>query len=149
MSMILLFKTDISRLDSNFSKHEFFSKCRDFNDFCHPFDDALFAAAQAVRTFIKQPVIINSSFRTPRCNARSLGSPDSYHLLGKALDLNCGKAMHCVADDITSKGFLYRSLRQCGINGFGISPDFIHIDTRSCGGYALDAVYGPYSLWHY
>ena len=54
---------------------------------------------------------------------------NSYHLLGKALDLNCGSALEAVTSDIVAKGPLYRSLRQCGINGFGISPSFLHIDT--------------------
>jgi len=129
-------------------EHEFFCKCPDFTDFCHPFDDTLFKAAQLVRSFTRQPVLINSSYRTPLCNTKSGGAPNSYHLLGKALDLNCSSALEVVTAEIASKGSLYRSLRQCGINGFGISPSFLHIDTRASGS-TPDPDFGPYSTWHY
>jgi hypothetical protein len=99
---------------------EFFCKCPDFTNFCHPFDDTLFKAAMLIRYFTKVPVIINSSYRIPLCN-KNCG--------GVALDLNCGSALEAVTSDIVAKGPLYRSLRQCGINGFGISPSFLHIDT--------------------
>ena len=129
-------------------EHEFFSKCIDFTDSVHPFDDTLFKAAMIIRYFTKQPVIINSSYRTPICNKNCGGAPNSYHLLGKALDLNRGLALVAVTADIESKGPLYRSLRQCSINGFGISPDFLHIDTRALDS-TPDPEFGPYSLWHY
>src|ERR1035437_3071357 len=131
MSMIILSRNTNLRISPNFMKHEFFCKCVDFTDFSHPFDDTLFKAAQMIRSFTNQPVIINSSYRTPLCNKNSGGAPDSYHLLGKALDLNCGSALEAVTSDIVAKGPFYRSLRQCGINGFGISPSFLHIDTRA------------------
>jgi len=127
---------------------EFFCKCPDFTDSVHPFDNKLFNAALLIRYFTKEPVIINSSYRTPLCNKNSGGAPSSYHLLGKALDLNCGSALELVTSDIESKGPLYRSLRQCGINGFGISSSFLHIDTRVRGS-APDSEFGPYSLWYY
>jgi len=148
MAMTVLFKNTISRISPDFMEHEFFCKCMDFVDFCHPFDDTLFKAAQLIRSFTNQPVIINSSYRIPLCNKNSGGAPNSYHLLGKALDLNCGSALGAVSSDITSKGPLYRSLRQFGINGFGISPSFLHIDTRAAGS-APDKEFGSYSIWHY
>jgi hypothetical protein len=148
MSMTVLFRNTNRAVSADFMEHEFFCKCMDFVDFCHPFDDTLFKAAQLIRSFINQPVIINSSYRTPLCNKNSGGAPNSYHLLGKALDLNCGSALEAVTSDIVSKGPLYLSLRQCGINGFGISPHFLHIDTRVRGSIP-DSEFGPYSLWHY
>jgi uncharacterized protein YcbK (DUF882 family) len=129
-------------------EHEFFCKCKDFNDFSHPIDDSLFEAAQLIRSFTNQPVIINSSYRTALCNNNCGGKANSYHLLGKALDLNCGSTLEAVSEDIVSKGPLYRSLRQCGINGFGISPDFLHIDTRIRGSIP-DPEFGTYARWHY
>ena len=147
--MTILFRNNFRRISPDFTEHEFFCKCPDFYDFCHPFDDELFKAAQLIRSYTKQPVTVNSSYRTPLCNEKCGGAPDSYHLLGKALDLNCGKSLKDVSSDISSKGSLYRSLRECGIHGFGLASSFIHIDTRSCGGYANDAVYGPYSVWSY
>jgi hypothetical protein len=57
--------------------------------------------------------------------------------------------MYCVCGDIFFKGPLYRSLRECGINGFGLASSFIHIDTSSSAGNAIDTVYGSYSLWRY
>ena len=148
MSMILLSRGSHQRVNPVFCVSEFFCKCPDFTDFCHPFDDTLFKAAMLIRYFTKEPVIVNSSYRTAHCNKNSGGAPNSYHLLGKALDLNCGSALGAVTADIESKGPLYRSLRQCGINGFGISPDFLHIDTRVRGS-VPDPEFGPYSLWHY
>jgi len=108
----------------------------------------LFKAAMLIRDFTKEPVVINSSYRTTLCNKKSGGAPNSYHLLGKALDLNCGSSLSLVTADIISKGPLYRSLRQCGLNGFGIASSFLHIDTRPIGAMA-DPDYGSYSLWYY
>jgi hypothetical protein len=68
--------------------------------------------------------------------------------LGKALDLKCGFSLALVTDDIFAKGPLYRSLRQCGINDFGISPNFLHIDTRASGSND-EPEFGSYSLWRY
>ena len=129
-------------------EHEFFCQCPDFTDSCHTFDDSLFKAAMLIRYFSKEPVIINSSYRTPLCNKNSGGAPNSYHLLGKALDLNCGSGLESVCEDIVSKGPLYRSLRQCGINGFGNSPSILHINTRASGS-SPDQEFGSYSLWKY
>src|ERR1035437_1179503 len=148
MAMINLVRNSSRRVNPVFTEHEFFSKCGDFTDSVHPFDESLFNAAMLIRYFTKEPVIINTSYRTPLCNKNSGGAPNSYHLLGKALDLNCGVALEVVTSDIVAKGPLYRSLRQCGINGFGISPDFLHIDTRVRGSIPDDE-FGPYSLWHY
>jgi zinc D-Ala-D-Ala carboxypeptidase len=148
MAMTVLFRNTNHRVSPDFMEYEFFCKCRDFNGLFHPFDDTLFKTAQLIRSFTGQPVLINSSYRTRLCNKNSGGAPDSYHLLGKALDLNCGSALETVSEDIVSYGPLYRSLRQCGINGFGISPSFLHIDTRASGSNP-DSEFGPYSLWHY
>jgi zinc D-Ala-D-Ala carboxypeptidase len=111
-------------------------------------DDTLFEAAYLIRLFANNPVNVNSSYRTPLCNKNCGGAPDSFHLLGKALDLNCGPSQDSVNNDILAKGPLYRSLRQCGINGFGISPSFLHIDTRIQGSIP-DPEFGTYSLWFY
>lgn len=148
MSMIPLHRHSNHQINTFFTEHEFFTKCVDFNGSAHPFDDTLSEASYQIRLFANNPVIVNSSYRTPLCNKNSGGAPDSYHLLGKALDLNCGLALQSISEDIVSKGPLYRSLRQCGINGFGIAPSFLHIDTRTNGTRA-DPNYGSYSLWYY
>jgi len=148
MSMILLFRHSNHKINAFFFEYEFFTKCVDFTGSAHHFDDNLFEAAYQIRLFANHPVIVNSSYRTPLCNKNSGGVPNSYHLLGKALDLNCGSSLASVTDDILAKGSLYRSLRQCGINGFGISPSFLHIDTRASGSNP-DPEFGPYSLWLY
>ena len=122
MAIIHISRGSRQRVNPVFCVSEFFCKCPDFSDLCHPFDDILFNAAMLIRYFTKEPVIINSSYRTPLCNKNSGGAPNSYHLLGKALDLNCGSALEAVTSDITSKGPLYRSLRQCGINRFRHQP---------------------------
>lgn len=148
MAMILLFRHSNHQINTFFFEHEFFTKCVDFTGSAHHFDDTLFEAAYIIRCFTNQPVIVNSSYRTPLCNKKSGGVPNSYHLFGKALDLNCGSSLTLVIADLVAKGPLYHSLRQRGINGFGISPNFLHIDTRVRGS-VPDLEFGPYSLWHY
>ena len=148
MAMILLFRLSNHKINAFFYEHEFFTKCIDFKGSAHHFDDTLYKAAYIIRCFTNHPVIVNSSYRTPLCSKKSGGVPNSYHLPGKALDLNCGSSLALVTADLVAKGPLYRSLRQCGINGFGINPDFLHIDSRVHGS-APDPEFGTYSLWHY
>jgi hypothetical protein len=50
--------------------------------------------------------------------------------------------------NLFQRNLLYHSLRSAGINGFGISERFLHIDTRSFG-YTPDADFGSYALWYY
>jgi len=148
MSMTVLFRYSSLMIDAHFSQHDFFCKCKDFTDSNHPFDDSLIAAAQAIMDFKKYPVIIYSSYRTELCNKNCGGASNSYYLLGKALDLYCGSTLDLVTSDIVAKDPLYRSLRQCGINGFDISPNVLHNDTRVRGS-SPDPEFGPYSLWYY
>jgi len=75
MAMTVLLRNNNRRISSNFMEHVFFCKCVDFTDYSHLFDDTLFKAAQLIRLFTNQPVIINSSYRTPLCNKKSGGAP--------------------------------------------------------------------------
>ncbi len=65
-----------------------------------------------------------------------------------ALDLHCPSDQAKINLSVKTLGYLYASLRKCGINGFGIASSFLHIDTRPYG-LTSDAVYGCYSLWFY
>jgi len=127
---------------------EFFSKCPDFIAPSHPFDIRLIDAAQLIRTFTSSAVLITSTFRTPECNIKSGGKPNSYHLSGRAIDLCCPGINLKVKDQIISKGELYQSLRRLGINGFGFADTFIHLDVRLSGS-LYDSKFGFYDLWHY
>ena len=65
-----------------------------------------------------------------------------------AIDLRRPLKQDLINENISRRGFLYHSLRSAGINGFGISERFLHIDTRSFG-YTPDAEFGSYALWYY
>jgi hypothetical protein len=105
-------------------------------------------AAEIIREFVNAPVLISSSFRTVAGNKVCGGAPDSFHLRGMALDLRCPLKQSLINENLFRLGFLYHSLRSAGINGFGISERFLHIDTRSFG-YTPDAEFGSYALWYY
>ena len=135
-------------LTAHFKEYEFFTHSPDFSENSHYLDSKLVYAAQIIRDFIKSPVIITSSYRTPLYNAVCGGSENSYHLKSMALDLDCGSMQSLVNENIIRRGPLYVSLRNCGINGFGLAENFIHIDTR-LSGYSQDSLFGSFSLWYY
>jgi hypothetical protein len=142
-------------LTPHFRESEFFCKSLDFKRDYHLLERSLVMAAEIVREFAGAPVLISSSFRTPDGNKASGGAPDSFHLRGMAIDLRCPSDLRAgpikqelINENLFRRGFLYHSLRSAGINGFGISKRFLHLDTRSFG-YTPDAEFGSYSLWYY
>jgi hypothetical protein len=135
-------------LTPHFRESEFFCKSVDFKKEYHLLDQSLIMAAEIIREFVDTPVLILSSFRTFEGNKVCGGAPDSFHLKGMALDLRCPLKQDLINTNIIHCGFLYHSLRSAGINGFGISERFLHIDTRSFG-YTPDAEFGSYALWYY
>jgi hypothetical protein len=142
-------------LTPHFREYEFFCKSLDFKKDWHLLAQSLVMGAEIVREFVDVPLLISSSFRTPEGNKACGGAPDSFHLKGMALDLRCLSQLRSgplnqslINENLFRRGFLYHSLRSVGINGFGISERFLHIDTRSFG-YTPDAEFGSYTLWYY
>ena len=147
MSKIIINRDSDTVLTTYFKEHEFFCKCPDYKSNNHLLDHELIRAAQIIREFINTPVLINSSYRTLKCNAAQGGSKNSYHLKGMALDISCPLSFDFVKWSVSQCGHLYHALRKTGINGFGISSSFLHIDTRPYG--AVSDADGKYDLWYY
>jgi hypothetical protein len=148
MKMIKIHRGSSALLTPHFHESEFFCKSVDFKRDYHLLNRSLIMAAEIVREFVDAPVLIASSFRTSDGNKACGGAPDSFHLRGMALDLRCPSKQSLISENLFRRGFLYHSLRSAGINGFGISERFLHIDTRSFG-YSPDDEFGSYSLWYY
>jgi zinc D-Ala-D-Ala carboxypeptidase len=148
MSKIFINRYSIAVLSPYFKEHEFFCKCPDFKENSHILDHELIVAAHVIREYVDSPVLINSSYRTKKCNEAQGGAENSYHLKGMALDISCPLNQAKINDSVSNRGYLYVVLRRCGINGFGISKSFLHIDTRPSGT-LVDTVHGSYELWYY
>ena len=144
---IIIKKDSEKKVERNFTEHEFFTKCADFKNDHHFLDSRLISAAQIVRDFVKAPVYITSSYRTPECNTKCGGTADSLHLSGLALDLTTSE-IKLLNSGIFKRNSIYTSLRAVGINGFGLAESFLHIDVRSFG-VIKDPFFPPYTLWYY
>jgi hypothetical protein len=117
----------------NFKEFEFFSKCSD-SPSKHNLDEDLLNAVQYLRDKYNDKIKITSTYRTPNCNLLAGGVKNSFHLKGKALDfqfINDNKDyLKKIYNDFASRGEVYQTLRDLGINGFGFYNTFIHLDTR-------------------
>lgn len=106
-------------ISANFKVREF--RCKDGSD--RILIDAGFVRdkLQAIRDYFGAPVIINSAYRTPEYNKKVGGTPKSYHMSGRALD-------------IVVKGHTPAEVAQyaqsLGINGIGLYAGFVHVDSR-------------------
>lgn len=109
------------KLTKDFTLREFRSK--DGEDEIK-IDTELVAILQTVRDHFKQPVIVNSGYRTMQHNRKVGGVKDSNHTKGKAAD-------------IVVKGYtpleVYEFLNEYLKNGYGLIkyPNFVHVDTRA------------------
>lgn len=82
---------------------------------------------QVLRDYIKEPVRLNSGFRTPAHNARIGGAPGSQHLYAKAADIATEgytpKQLAKVVEKLIKEKKLW-------FGGIGIYNSWIHVDTR-------------------
>lgn len=69
------------------------------------------------------PYLINSGYRTNRHNQNVGGSPNSSHLVGKAVDIHCSNSH--------DRFLILKGLRESGFNRIGIYQNFIHVDNDS------------------
>ena len=108
------------KITDNFQVKEF--ACKDGNDKIL-IDIELVCLLQAIRRHIGQPITIISGYRTTEYNNQINGAKNSYHCLGRAIDIQCKHI------NIYELAML---LVRIGINGVIIYPqkNFIHIDNR-------------------
>jgi uncharacterized protein YcbK (DUF882 family) len=76
---------------------------------------------QVLRDRCGFPLVINSSYRTPEYNKSVGGSPGSYHILGRAVDIKC-------LNSITRARIIKEALNM-GLS-CGIYKSWIHVDDR-------------------
>ena len=109
-------------LSNNFSRAEFKCKCGkcDYDTV----DSELVVVLQLLRDYIGLPITITSGNRCPEHNANVGGSKNSYHIRGRAADIQVKGVNPSV---------LRAFLNEIYPNKFGIGSyaSFTHIDTRS------------------
>lgn len=81
---------------------------------------------QLMRDCVKQPIIINSGYRTASYNSKVGGASRSQHLLGKAADIVVGTGHANPANSL--KVAILAS--QLGFRGIGTYKTFTHVDVR-------------------
>lgn len=70
------------------------------------------------------PIRINSAYRCPEWNRRVGGTGGSYHLLGKAADIQSDKY---TGKELANFAMMVEEFEQGGI---GVSENWIHVDVR-------------------
>ena len=105
-------------LTPNFQISEF--ACNDGTIFIL-IDKRMAELLQELRDVVNCPVLIISAYRNPEYNRRVNGSPNSQHLLGKAVDI---QVEGYSPEDIAHIG------RSVGFTGIGIYTTFTHLDVR-------------------
>jgi len=122
-------KSMIVRLSDYFQYHEFACPC------CGValMDDELVIALDHLRDIFGGPLTIVSGYRCDQHNLKLKGAaPNSYHKLGKAVDLNITqfngdklmKLIWAAMGDYTSKGI-------ARFKGFGMGGNTFHLDVRT------------------
>ena len=116
------------KLTANFSKSEFESK-----DGAKMPDDVfenikkVANELQVLRDVLKQPININSAYRSPSHNRKVGGVKNSQHVKGTAVDIVVkGLSTEQLAykiDELISKGIMQQG-------GIGIYDTFVHYDIR-------------------
>lgn len=82
---------------------------------------------QILRDHLKEPIRVNSGYRTPSYNKKIGGAPNSQHLQAKAADIvaksKTPKQLAAIIEKLISEG----EMKQGGI---GVYSGFVHYDTR-------------------
>lgn len=120
------------QLTPNFKLSEF--ACKDGTPVpLHLIDNVRLVATelQKVRDYYGKPIRINSGYRTKSWNESVGGKPSSLHLLGMAADV---KPLWNISIDE-----FYKKVKEItNFNGYGLSLNWIHLDTRK-----------DYTVWTY
>lgn len=115
-------------LTANFSLKDF--KCRDGTSVPSKYYANVKELArnlQILRDHMKQPIRINSGYRTPSHNKRVGGVPGSQHLVAKAADIHIPglspSQVYCTIEALIAAGKMVQG-------GLGIYRTFVHYDIR-------------------
>ena len=112
-------KNGKENITDNFKVREF--ACKDGSNTIL-IDDKWVVLLQNIREHFGKPVIINSAYRTEKHNENVGGAANSYHLYGKAADLQIkGVSPQEIA--------LYTE--SLGVKGIGLYGTSVHVDTRT------------------
>ena len=114
------YKLNDIKISKNFNLKEF--ECKDGS---HQVvvDSELVHKLQKLRDELNNAIIINSAYRNESHNKAVGGSPNSQHLLGKAVDISLHN------QDVEAQS-IANIARDIGFNGIGIYDTFIHLDVR-------------------
>ena len=116
------------KLTANFDLSEF--RSRDGSPFPDDVVDNVQVLAnnlQVLRDYLKQPISINSGYRSPAHNRKVGGASASQHLLGKAADIVVAgftpKQVHTAIETLIGLG----KMQQGGLSAYAT---FVHYDIR-------------------
>ena len=112
-------KNGKENITDNFKVREF--ACKDGSNTIL-IDDKLAVLLQNIREHFGKPVIINSAYRTEEHNENVGGAVNSYHLYGKAADIQI-KGVSPVE--------IAQYAESLGVKGIGLYGTFVHVDTRT------------------
>lgn len=74
-----------------------------------------------IREFLGFPFVVNSFYRCEKYNKQIGGVKNSYHLLGRAMDIKAsGERAYRIIEVASDFGF----------RGIGVYPTFVHLDDR-------------------
>jgi uncharacterized protein YcbK (DUF882 family) len=104
-------------ISEHFSEDEFRCSCK-----CAKVhvDQFLLYLLEKARKLLGRPIIITSGYRCAAHNASVGGKPNSAHLVGKAVDIQCAFS--------AERYDLIRTFIGLGVTRIGIGKDFIHVD---------------------
>lgn len=121
-------KTGNMKLTSNFYLEEF--ACKDGTPVPEKYlhnVQKLASQLQILRDFLKEPIHLNSGYRTPAYNKKVGGKPKSQHLTASAADITVKSKTPKQLKAIVEKLIKEKKL---SIGGIGLYPGFLHVDIR-------------------
>ena len=113
------------RLSRSFTRAEFSCSCCDCD--YDTVDTELVTVLQFLRDHFDAPVKITSGNRCPEHNANVGGAEKSYHIRGRAADIQVSGVSPVIVQD-------YLKDTYPGMYGIGSYSSFTHIDTRTKAG---------------
>lgn len=90
--------------------------------FSQSMNDKFMRRLEAARVYAGVPFKLNCAFRSKAWDVSKGRSGNSYHTLGRAVDIAC--------TDSHLRGVIVHSLLAHGFRGIGIGKNFIHVDDR-------------------
>jgi uncharacterized protein YcbK (DUF882 family) len=112
-------------LSKNFTRAEF--KCQCGNCDYDTVDTELITVLQSLREYFSAPVKITSGNRCPEHNAKIGGAKSSYHIRGRAADIQVEGVSPVIVQDYLKASYPSKF----GIGSYSL---FTHIDTRTKAG---------------